>query len=63
MRRIAPGVYSSPDGTMHLDVPELLQDAGYPDTPENRETLTRVAIEMIRERFPEIPVTLTEAPL
>lgn len=43
--RIAPGAYVDATGTLHLSVPELLAHHGYPDTAENRETLTKAAME------------------
>lgn len=37
MKRIAPGVYDD-NGEMHIAMDELLADAGFEDTPENRAT-------------------------
>lgn len=45
MHRLAPGVYDDGDGTLHLDVPELLEAHGYADTPANRDTLIAAAQE------------------
>lgn len=43
MRRLSPGVYDDGEGGLHLDVPELLADNDIADTPENRETVERLA--------------------
>lgn len=36
-----PGCYVSSDGSLHIDIAELLTAAGYPDTPENRAILLK----------------------
>ena len=42
MKRLPmPGVYSSEDGTLHIDITELLTAAGYADTSENRAVLLK----------------------
>lgn len=43
--RLAAGVYVDAAGTLHLSVPELLEHHGYQDTPSNRETLVKAAVE------------------
>lgn len=43
MRRLSPGVYDDGEGGLHLDVPELLADNDIADTPENRDTVERLA--------------------
>jgi hypothetical protein len=50
--QLGPGVYVSADGALHLVMPELLTAAGYADTPENRDTLTAAALEVVRAQFP-----------
>jgi hypothetical protein len=50
--RIAPGVYVTADGALHLDIEEMLEAHGFADTPENRETLTRAAHEVVRRLWP-----------
>lgn len=54
--RLAPGVYVTEDGALHLDVAELLKAAGYADTPENRQTLVDVAHELARQRWPHVRI-------
>jgi hypothetical protein len=39
MVRLMPGVYDDGRGGLHLVLGELLEGAGYPDTPENRAML------------------------
>lgn len=48
MRQLAPGVYDD-DGTLHLDLPAMLEAAGYADTPQNRDTLERSAQNLAAE--------------
>ena len=43
MIRLAPGVYDDGEGTLHLDLPELLVANGYADTPENRAMVIAAA--------------------
>ena len=47
-REIMPGVVVNEDGELHLYLPDMLADAGYDDTPENRDRLEQAAIEMCR---------------
>lgn len=62
MRRIGSGAYVDDTGTLHLDVPELLTENGYADTPAARELVTRVAVEIFGGFFPGAPVTVVDAP-
>jgi hypothetical protein len=45
--RLAPGVYDDNRGGLHIVAGELLDAAGYQDTPENRQTL----IDAVRDVF------------
>lgn len=40
---LAPGVYDDNAGGLHIDIAELLDAAGYADTPANRATLLAAA--------------------
>jgi hypothetical protein len=40
-RRLEAGVYSAPDGTLHVVIPELLEAAGYQATPENVDIVAK----------------------
>lgn len=51
------GVYVTEDGTLHLDITEMLEANGWPDTPENRDTLTRVAHAVVRQQWPDTKIT------
>jgi hypothetical protein len=53
--RIAPGVYVI-DGALHLNLKEMLEANGYPDTPENREVLTRAAHDVTRQHWPDVKI-------
>lgn len=57
IEKLAPGVYVTDDGALHLDIAEMLAAHGWADTPENRETLTRAAHEAIRQSWPDTPIT------
>lgn len=46
--KLAPGVYDDHAGGLHLDVAELLDAAGYADTPENRATLLAAARDVFK---------------
>lgn len=41
--QLAPGAYSDDAGTLHLVIPEMLEGAGYADTPANRALLEKAA--------------------
>ena len=58
MRRLGPGVYSDGEGTMHLDIEELLIANGYPPTPENIEMMTGVV--MAQMGSDGVPITVEE---
>lgn len=58
MKRLEPGVYVDDEGALHLVLPEMLDAAGYADTPENRATLIDVAQAMFAEQG--IPVEVDE---
>jgi hypothetical protein len=53
--RVAPGLYLTPDNTLHLDVVELLEHFGYADTPANRDTVVDVAREVLARQYPGVP--------
>jgi len=51
MKRIAPGAYDDGAGGLHIVVAELLADAGFPDTRENREMMLQALVDLLqRER-------------
>jgi len=41
--RLSTGVYDDGAGGLHIVAGELLREKGYADTPENRETVDRMA--------------------
>lgn len=55
--RLAPGVYDDNAGGLHLVISEMLEANGWPDTPENRETLERAA----RDVFAAAKIQVNEA--
>jgi hypothetical protein len=57
---ITRGIYLDRENNMHVITSELLHDAGWPDTPENREMLYRVLPDLLREHYgKDIPAWLT----
>jgi len=62
MKKITDGVYQDDAGAMHLVIEEMLDAAGYADTRENRETLTRAAIERVRETWPQVAIRVDDEP-
>jgi hypothetical protein len=43
LRKLCPGAWAADDGTLHLDVGELLEANGYADTPANRDAVAAAA--------------------
>jgi|SRR5215471_1248822 len=60
MKKITDGVYQDDAGAMHLVIGEMLDAAGYADTPANRETLTLAARERLRAIWPHVAITVDE---
>ena len=56
MRKLGPGCWDAGDGTMRVDLPELLAHLGWPDTPKNR----RLALEGIRDAGRDAGVAVEE---
>jgi len=55
--RIVPGLFRDPiTGTVHVDIPELLEHFGYQDTPENRDVCTKAALAVCQERYPRASI-------
>jgi hypothetical protein len=59
-KNLPPGFYHVGD-ELRLGVPELLRHFGYPDTPENGETLTRAAKRLFREWWPDVEQRVVES--
>ena len=57
--QIAPFAYVHVEtGVLHLFIAEMLDAEGYLDTPENRETLTKAALEVFAREWPTARVYL-----
>lgn len=52
VRQLSPGIYEH-DGSLHINVAEILQRNGLPDTQENRELCIAVLVDLAQERFPK----------
>lgn len=53
---LAPGVYVTPDGGLHLDCVEMCIAAGAPPTPENQDRIEQAAREVFADCDAEIEV-------
>ena len=58
--RLAPGFWVDRTGGLHVSVVELLEIVGLPNTPENREQVTQMAVEMMRRSFPDADLTVPD---
>jgi hypothetical protein len=59
-RQLAPGIYEDAEGTVHVDVPEVLAVLGWEDTPQNREDCSQIWRGLIRSQAPDCRVTVVE---
>jgi len=62
MKKITDGVYEDDAGAMHLVIEEMLDAAGFPNTPENCATMERAAIERLRATWPHVAITTDSQP-
>lgn len=51
-RRIAPGIWIDANGDPHWSIPELLELADLPDTPETRVAVVQMLKELLQEHHP-----------
>ena len=58
--RLAPGVWVDRHGAMHVSVPELLQQFGWPDTPEYRQQVISVIREVFSKQAPDAQIVEQE---
>lgn len=57
--KLAPGAYVDDEtNTLHIDVPEMLAHLGLPDNQKNRDEMAAIAEAMLREAFPQSPLTV-----
>lgn len=47
MKKIGPGAYDDGQGGLHLNIAEMLADAGFEDTEENR----RIMLEAVKDQL------------
>lgn len=60
MQRITPWAFHDAAGVLHLDVRLLLRAMDVADTPENREVCAALALAVLEEAHPELPIAITE---
>lgn len=48
----------TPGGILEIDVPLLLREAGLPDTPEIRDQVAKIGLQVVRELWPEVPACI-----
>lgn len=58
--KISPGLYGSPDGTLHIWAAELLEANGWEATPENEEIILKMAAELGNEQRKPMIVEVAE---
>jgi hypothetical protein len=61
MKRANFGVYvNAKTKGIEIDIPELLEAVGLPDTEENRNQATDAALNALKEEFPEAQPQVTK---
>ena len=58
MKRITEYMVLNDQNSLEVDVPKLLRKMGYPDTPETRQQVMDVCVEVFRELRPELPIDI-----
>ena len=54
-----PGwLHVTPGGILEIDVPRFLREAGLPDSPEMREDVSEIALQVVREWWPDVPACI-----
>jgi hypothetical protein len=54
--QLAPGVYVDDRGTLHFDVPAILAHFDAVDTPAERERVTAMMRDLLRQLLPEASI-------
>lgn len=54
MKRITNWAFIDADNALHIDIPILLAELHFEDTPENRELAVKAAAEGIRDVLPNV---------
>ena len=57
---LSPGIFAAPDGELHISVPTLLEQFGWPDDAAHRDMLDEVIRRIMADHFPGVPVTDVE---
>lgn len=60
--RIAPGLWIDKEDNLHVSVPEVLDELGWPHTQENKSLVNEVFEGLIRETQPEAKIVYREKP-
>jgi hypothetical protein len=58
MRQLTKWAYVGDDDRLHVDIPTLVKEIGFEDTPKIRENVTAGAVQAIREKYPNMPTIL-----
>lgn len=58
--RRAAAIRTDGDGALHIDLVQICRDAGVPPTRENQRMLEQAAIELARERWPDVQVEVQD---
>lgn len=57
MRKLCIGLYVDADGNLHVSREELCEALGLPFTEANAKSAERLALDVIRENWPDIKVS------
>lgn len=62
MKRHGPGIWEDADGHIHWSIPELLAMVELPDTPENRESVKQMLLDMMKKGAPNAQIIFRQTP-
>lgn len=60
--RFGPGFWQDQAGNLHVSINELLEVGNLEDTPENREQVVAMAMQVIRDTQPNAQVRYRNSP-
>jgi hypothetical protein len=54
MKMFDGGVWAIEGDELHLNIPKLLKRLGLPDTEENRDLATKIALDVAKDKVPDV---------
>lgn len=58
MKRLSPSALIDDEGRLHLSIPDMLDELGVADTPENRQRCEEMAVEFLKEMLKDFPAVI-----